>query len=337
MTNPALALSDRPFHVLALSGGGFRGLYAASVLAVLEKNLGAPLASRFDLICGTSVGGLLALGLAAEIPATQLQSIFERDGRRIFCSRGLLRRLFGFWLASKHSPKGLKTVVVERFGDLTMGNLKHNAMVPAVNYSTGRGKFFKTPHSDRFSQDVDVKLVDVALATTAAPTYFPLHRIDRLGVFADGGLFGNTPGLFGLHEACTVFGANEKSVRVLAIGTMNPGASFGASSYLDRGFALWNSKVFDLTISAQEGSVHNMLEHRLQDRFFSINDTPHAEEVPELALDRVSEKSIRILRDRGHAAAAAALGRAEFRPFRLHSGRSTTVTTEPNESEARAC
>ena len=79
----------KPFHVLALSGGGFRGLYTATVLKHLEEQLGAPLACRFDLICGTSAGGLLALGLAAEIPAEQLQGMFEQDGVRS-CARPCL-------------------------------------------------------------------------------------------------------------------------------------------------------------------------------------------------------------------------------------------------------
>ena len=69
------------YHVLALSGGGYRGLYTATVLAELETVLGRPIASHFDLICGTSAGGMLALGLAAEIPAIELKALFEERGQ----------------------------------------------------------------------------------------------------------------------------------------------------------------------------------------------------------------------------------------------------------------
>jgi predicted acylesterase/phospholipase RssA len=194
--------SGRPFHVLALSGGGFRGLYTATVLKHLEAQLGAPLASRFDLICGTSAGGLLALGVAAEIPAAGLQAMFQEHGGRIFNSRGGLRRLLGgLKVAAKHSPDGLRGVLEEMFGELTIGDLKHRVLIPSVNYSKGSGQFFKTPHAPQFSQDHVHKLVDVGMATAAAPTYFPLHQIGEEGVFADGGLVGNSPGLFGLHEA----------------------------------------------------------------------------------------------------------------------------------------
>lgn len=103
------------YHVLALSGGGYRGLYTATVLAELETVLGRPIASHFDLICGTSAGGMLALGLAAEIPAYELKALFEEQGSRIFGCRSLPRRLLGFWLTAKHDSAGLKEVLTERF------------------------------------------------------------------------------------------------------------------------------------------------------------------------------------------------------------------------------
>ena len=93
---------NTPLHVLALSGGGYRGLYTATVLAELEQAMGRPMASHFDLICGTSVGGMLALGLAAEIPATELKRLFEEQGRRIFSRSSWLRRAVGFWLGAKY-------------------------------------------------------------------------------------------------------------------------------------------------------------------------------------------------------------------------------------------
>ena len=89
-------MADIPtYHVLALSGGGYRGLYTATVLSELEAVLGRPIASHFDLICGTSAGGMLALGLAADIPAVELKALFEENGNRIFGCRSPLRRLFG--------------------------------------------------------------------------------------------------------------------------------------------------------------------------------------------------------------------------------------------------
>ena len=229
------------FHVLALSGGGYRALYTATVLTELEAAMGRPIASHFDLVCGTSAGGLLALGLAADIPAVELKTLFEKQGSRIFGSRTWLRRALGFWLQAKHSSAGLREVLTERFGDTTVGDLKHRVLVPAVNYTTGRGQFFKTPHHQTFEFDHRMSLVDVAMATAAAPVYFPLARNNR-GVFADGGLVGNAPGLFGLHEVRTFLAPKQDvRVRVLSIGTMTIGATLrarrGSSARVDHGAA----------------------------------------------------------------------------------------------------
>src|SRR5688500_5321895 len=85
-TTPQVGTADR-FQVLALSGGGFRGLYTAKVLADLETEIGGPIARHFDLIAGTSVGGILALAVAMEIPARRIVELFVEHGEEIFKKR----------------------------------------------------------------------------------------------------------------------------------------------------------------------------------------------------------------------------------------------------------
>ena len=329
-------MSDSPdFHVLALSGGGYRGLYTATVLAELEVAMGRPIASHFDLICGTSAGGLLALGLAAEIPAVELKALFEKQGNRIFGQRSLARRLFGFWFAAKHNARGLQAVLSERFGDMTMGDLKNRVLIPAVNYTTGRGQFFKTPHHPTFELDHRMKLVDVALATSAAPVYFPLARNER-GVFADGGLVGNAPGLFGLHEVRTFLApTKDVRVRVLSVGTMTIGATLRGGAGLDRGFGKWRGSLFDLVISAQESSVDYMLRQSLDDDYLQVDDKATPDQSLDVkALDRVSVGSTNTLRDRGMHAAQRTLGDSKFQPFRAHHAGAPTFFHGPNKNAA---
>jgi uncharacterized protein len=323
------------YHVLALSGGGYRALYTATVLSELEAALGRPIASHFDLICGTSAGGLLALGLAAEIPAVQLKALFEDQGHRIFNTRSLLRRIFGFWLTAKHASNGLRSVLTERFQSMTLGELKHRVLIPAVNYSTGRGQFFKSPHHESFELDHRMKLVDVALATSAAPIYFPLSRNER-GVFADGGLVGNAPGLFGLHEVRTFLTPNQQArVRVLAIGTMTIGATVRGGASLDRGFGKWRGGLFDLVISAQESSVDYMLRQSLGTDYYQIDDkTTPDQSLDVKALDLVSIGSTNTLKDRGVHAAQRALGDPLFKPFRAHNAEAATFFYGPNKNSS---
>lgn len=331
-------MTDIPtYHVLALSGGGYRGLYTATVLAELETVLGRPVASHFDLICGTSAGGMLALGLAAEIPAQELKTLFENEGNRIFGCRSFLRRLLGFWVTAKHDSAGLREVLTERFNDSTIGELKHRVLVPAVNYSTGRGQFFKTPHHPTFELDHRMKIVDVAIATAAAPIYFPLARNDR-GVFADGGLVGNAPGLFGLHEVNTFLAPNQKAIiRVLAIGTMTIGATVRGGASLDRGFGRWRGGLFDLVISAQESSVDYMLRQSLRDNYYQIDDKATPDQSKDVkALDLVSIGATNTLKDRGTHAAQRAMGDPNFQPFRMHQADAPIFYHGPNKNVPEA-
>ena len=327
-------MNDIPtYHVLALSGGGYRGLYTATVLAELEAVLGRPIASHFDLICGTSAGGMLALGLAAEIPAQELKALFENEGNRIFGCRSLARRLLGFWWTAKHSSAGLSQVLTARFQNTTIGDLKHRVLVPAVNYSTGRGQFFKTPHHPTFELDHRMKIVDVAIATAAAPVYFPLARNER-GVFADGGLVGNAPGLFGLHEVRTFLAPDQNAlIRVLAIGTMTIGATIRGDGCLDRGFGKWRGDLFDLVISAQESSVDYMLRQSLRENYYQIDDKATPDQSRDVkALDRVSTGATNTLKDRGVHAAQRALGDPLFQVFRAHQAGAPRFYHGPNKN-----
>ncbi|WP_254203628.1 CBASS cGAMP-activated phospholipase [Aeromonas sp. FDAARGOS 1409] len=321
------------YHVLALSGGGYRALYSATILKEFEQVLGRPIASHFDLICGTSAGGLLALGLASEIPASELKSLFEDQGQQIFGTRDSIRKLLGFLTRAKHSNAGLRSVLEQRFGKTTMGELKHRVLIPAVNYTTGRGQFFKTPHHPTFELDHRMSLVDVALATSAAPVYFPSVRNER-GVFVDGGLVGNAPGLFGLHEVRTFLAPKQDvCIRVLAIGTMTVGATVSGGKDLDQGIIGWGGGLFDLVISAQESSVDYMLSQSLGDNYFKIDDLVTPQQSSDIkALDDVSEASTNTLRDRGTAAAQRALGDRRFYPFRAHNPSRPMFYHGPNKN-----
>ena len=81
--------TDQPVRVLSLAGGGFLGLYTAVVLEGLEARVGMPLGRRFDLIAGTSIGGLLALALAYEVPMSRLVRLFVDHGPEVFSNRAL--------------------------------------------------------------------------------------------------------------------------------------------------------------------------------------------------------------------------------------------------------
>ena len=113
-------------QVLALSGGGYRGLYTAKLISLIEKHTGRPFASHFDLIAGTSIGGILALALACEIPAERMVELFEKHGSAIF-----KRTAIGYGKA-RYSPETLKGLLSEEdvFGNRTLADCRHPVLVP---------------------------------------------------------------------------------------------------------------------------------------------------------------------------------------------------------------
>jgi predicted acylesterase/phospholipase RssA len=256
------------FQILALSGGGYRGLFTARLLADFEQHLGAPLATRFDLLAGTSIGGILALALSLEIPAEQLVTLFEQHGDEIF------QRRFSFFgiCRAPYSQDGLSELLGKDalFGKKTLQDCKHPVLVSAINYTTGKPVLFKTPHHPNFSRDWRHRLVDVALATSAAPGFFPRHVFGNCQ-YVDGGLFANAPGLLAVHEAQHFFGQSREALRIVAIGTMS--SKFTVDPRRNRAGGTWDwggwkpaatpKKLFGLAISAQESLTHYLLQHRL--------------------------------------------------------------------------
>ena len=234
------------FTILSLSGGGYLGLYTASVLAALEESYGAPIARHFDLIAGTSVGGIIALGLANEIPAKDIQKAFEDKGTKIFSDRpapqgtaGTIADLSRYARKPKYRPDALRNTIVRIVGEETLiGHLKHPVIVPAVNLTKGGPQMFKTPHHEDFRRDLHLKAVDVALATSAAPTYFPIAEVED-ALFTDGGLYANSPDLLAVHEAEHFFARPASEVRLLSIGTTTAQFSFAHAHGRELGAFGW--------------------------------------------------------------------------------------------------
>jgi patatin-like phospholipase/acyl hydrolase len=291
-------------QILALSGGGFRGLYSAKLLASLEEAAGQPIARHFNLLAGTSIGGILALALACEIPTSRLVGLFEEYGATIF-----KRRSWSGIFQSLYSPSGLAHLLAseEIFGSRKLGDCVHRVIVPAINYATGNPVVFKTPHHTNFRTDHKLRLVDVALATSAAPRYFPRHVVAN-DQYVDGGLFANAPGLLALHEMEHFLNVPAEAARLLSIGTMSVKVTAGASQSGSGGMLDWGqgdlrkmpARLFGLAISANETMTNYMLLHRLgNDRYVRMDDTVDGTLERAVELDRTDAKARLILS--GHA------------------------------------
>ena len=306
--------------ILALSGGGFRGLYTAHVLAILEEQASRPLARCFDLLCGTSIGGIIAMALALEIPAKRVADLMKSNGESIFPSsrRTRMSKLKSFF-RPKYEATDMRKMLEELFGERTINDSVTRILVPSVNYSTGKPQFFKTPHCKRLWAGYKPKMVDVALATSAAPLYFPIHRFeDTDSCYVDGGLFGNAPGLFGVHEAQHYLGHELDDIHLLAIGTMGGEFRLDASKSLKKGLMCWGEDLFSLTISTQEKVVDFMLKRMLKDRYSCIDDLPTKDQVENIGLDVATNAAIRTLKSAAEYSAKTFVGKPEADKFLSH-------------------
>lgn len=225
--NPLPWPADRPFRILSIDGGGIRGIFPAAFLAGLESRFlrGGSVAEYFDLITGTSTGGILALGLASGHPASALSDVYIRRGCEIFPPPrgGVLGRLDQVGrkilrcFRHLYDRKALRRVLRETLGDRTLAEAKSRLCVPSFDGRYGEVYIFKTPHHPDYSRDGREPMSKVAAATGAAPTYYrPL--LEGGYTFVDGGVWANNPVMIALVDALTCFDVPRDAVRILSLG-----------------------------------------------------------------------------------------------------------------------
>jgi uncharacterized protein len=269
----------RPVRVLSLAGGGFLGLYTAVVLEALESRADMPLARRFDLIAGTSIGAVLALGLAFEVPMSRMVRLFKDSGPAVFSSRslpsGAVTRLLDLSrsvLGPKYTGEALREALQSEFGDQRLADALHPLVLPAVDVGQCSTKVFKTPHAPASRGDGDLHVVDVAMAACAAPAYFPAVRIGQR-LFADGGLFAVAPDQVALHELEHFMGVDAARVFMLSVGTATAHYQPAEGVRDDAGAVGWLSdgRLVLTLLSVQQQHVQAMLEDRLGERYLRLD------------------------------------------------------------------
>lgn len=293
--------SGGPLRVLSLAGGGFLGLYTAVVLEGLEARAGEPLGRRFDLIAGTSIGGLLALALAFEVPMSRLVRLFVDQGPAVFSSRdlpsGAVSRLLDLSrsvLGPKYSGAALRQALLAELGERRLADALHRVVVPAVDVDQCETKIFKTPHVAASEGDGDLRAVDVAMAACAAPAYFPAVRIGRR-LYADGGLFAVAPDQVALHELEHFMGVAPSRVSMLSIGTATAHYRPVEGVRDDAGAVGWLSggRLVLTLLSTQQQHVQAMVEDRLADRYLRLDADWPVE--AGLGIDVATPKAVEVL------------------------------------------
>src|SRR5262249_55488929 len=144
----------------------------------------------FDLIVGTSTGGIIALALGLGLSAQETLGFYERHGPAIFYGNRRFRS-FRRWFRAKYDPGPLRSALEEAFGQRKLGESTKRLVIPSFNVETGEIHVWKTSHDAGSERDYRTRVVDVALSTAAAPTYFPTHELECGTPLIDGGMWAN--------------------------------------------------------------------------------------------------------------------------------------------------
>ena len=266
---------NKPFYILSIDGGGFRGTFAAHLLKRMEETWQLDWRSHFSLLAGTSTGAILAAGLAYGKTARELAEFYKTHGKAIFTPR-LGARLDPFKLfTSRYSSNKLKMRLEEIFGETTLGEIEIPLILPAVDIGNGCVHVSKSKYHDDFIRDPNMRVSDAILGSCAAPTYFDpvIVVVDGESKYqlADGGLWANNPSLVATIDAHYRLQIPLEEVRVLSIGTGKSKVFYplGQNKRKDRllsscqgwGFLTrWHhSRFIDLLLNLQSENAHNML------------------------------------------------------------------------------
>ncbi len=262
------------YRILALDGGGIRGVYTAVLLQRLSKEVPGFL-GRADLLAGTSTGGILALALAKGLTPEELVALYADNGKQIF-SRSLWREIgyLGDLIGAKYDNAQLEKVLRVKFGNLTLDDLlPRHVLVSSFDLdwpaAGGMPRMWKPKFFHNFTgsdSDGAEKVVDVALRTSAAPTYFPVHQ-----GFVDGGVVANNPAMAALAQGLDAGTGKQhlEDIRLFSVGTgLSP--AFLSGDAHNWGIAQWAHSLVNMMIEGMMGVADYECGRVLREKYFRL-------------------------------------------------------------------
>lgn len=256
--------NEKTFKILCIDGGGIKGLYSATILQHLEEQYNCRISDHFDMLCGTSTGGLIALALSLKIPAAEIVRFYREEGGNIFPQYGGTRWIHSLWSGfkqitwnGKFSDKPLKVALHKVFGDRVLGESENLLCIPSYTITDARPWVFKFDHPEgKLNRDNGIRYMDVALATSAAPTYFPVAENPDYHnkQFIDGGVWANNPTLVGFLEALTYFVGKNKAFQklsILSVSSLSLTGGTRTGKKRDRSFFGWRDSLFETSMTGQ--------------------------------------------------------------------------------------
>lgn len=249
--------SDKVFRILSIDGGGMRGIFPVGLLGELEERFlnGRPIGRHFDLIAGTSTGGIIAVGLGAGISASRLLELYVDRGCEIFppSKQRVISRALRC-LHYSYDTEALSSILAEMFGSKKFGESVTRLCIPSFEGQYGEPYIFKTPHHPDFVQDGSQLMSTVATCTSVAPTFFkPLKEHGY--IFLDGGVWANNPIMVGLVDVLSCFEIERDQIRILSLGCGDSNFQVSNTQIRLGGILSW----LDIIYAAMKLQSHNAL------------------------------------------------------------------------------
>lgn len=297
-------------RVLTIDGGGIRGIIPALVLAELEERTGRPVAELFDLVAGTSTGGILAAALtrradddrdAPLYSARDLLGLYEAEGPEIF-DRSLLKRLRSVdgWLDERYDDAGLVAALRRYLDGARLSDTLADLLITAYDIE-GRFAFFFRSARAREDATYDFTLVDACRATAAAPTYFEPARVtdaagDRTYALIDGGVYATNPALCALADLARD-GRTDDVELLVSLGTGSHTRPLPYELVRGWGQLEWARSIIDVVFDGVADTTDHVAGRLLdRDRYVRLQTMlEHASD----DLDDASPRNMAALRDEG--------------------------------------
>ncbi|MEP1095334.1 MAG: patatin-like phospholipase family protein [Cyclobacteriaceae bacterium] len=266
-------------HVLSIDGGGIRGIIPGQIIVEIEKEFGIKVADYFDMISGTSTGGILTCAYllpGTENPkkpkfnAEEVVGLYFERGDKIFDLPLFHKiRTAGGLLDEKYPEKGIERALKEYFGDVWLKDLLKPCIITAYDITNRKGHFFGQ-HKAKKDPDCNFLVRDAARATSAAPTYFECEQVKSQAnnsfTLVDGGVFVNNPSLVSYAEGRSIFRgaggkkATAKDMKILSIGTGYTRKPYTFRKAKNFGMAQWVQPVIDIMMSGASEVAHFQLD-----------------------------------------------------------------------------
>ncbi len=300
--------------LLAVSGGGVKGIIPAVILTEIERRTGKRIANLFQHIAGTSTGAILALGLTVPSPsnytepkftADELLNFYEMYGDKIFEVSTLSKlRILRPFLNPKFSEKNLEDILNTYFEDSMLSQVVTDVLITSYEIEKRIPFMFKSSKA-RKNRTYNFRVKDVARATSAAPTFFRPHLIkgmlqnDPSYALIDGGVYTNNPSMDLFVEGLNQYPEEQEFLLVsLGTGQMTKQIPYKKAKYY--GLIGWGAegRILNVMMDGQDKVVDYHLKNTFSDRrYFRFNPelTPGTE-----ALDNASKDNINKLKDIAH-------------------------------------